>query len=514
MHAVMLAVGFVVLSPTYAAFFVEGPGYSQRTETLPRDVVIGHIALHPRGLLTLVSPAFAFVQMFEYTDIAMRSIYVGTLVPILAAVAVLGRRRGMRWWLLATAAGFLLTAMGRALPFRGWLYDWFSLTRFFRAPALFRNYFTFGVVVLSLFGARDLAGTLRTQSRDEWRRFATIAACVASAALIVFVITLAFVGADGEAVRTIARAHAWTTWLAPIALVAAASVAGWSRRAEIVPLALVTIAVAEALGTAAILRPLMYGQSADWRAVADAHRPLDALRTTGLTRLADNGGNFTFVSKTPAMEGYSPLGGVLFDDYAEAPVLLASATGVRRVWFSSAVTRLGRSDGCFDAFERRATQLGAPPLVVHSPEVMGQTYKFPYRPPNQPRAATQPSVPCDVPLDVAPAATRLESKNVRVVAYESRRLTLQVDVPQAGWLMVTDSWSHGWSATVNGRATPLSGGNFIFRAVPVDAGTSTVDFQFNAFGFPCLVGLSWLTLAIVGVAAITARRPSRPRRGR
>jgi hypothetical protein len=392
--------------------------------------------------------------------------------------------------------------MGRALPFRGWLYDWFPPTRFFRAPALFRNYFTFGAIVLGLFGARDLAATLQMQSRREWRQFATVVVCIASAALAVFVVTLNLAGADGEAVRTVARAHSWATWLAPLVLVAVASIAGWSRRLEIVPIALVSLAVVEALGTAVILRPLMYGQSAAWRAVADEHRPLTALSAAGLTRLPENGGNFTFVSKTPAMQGYSPLGGVLFDDYAEDPVLLASATGERRLWFSTTVTRLGRSLGCFEAFEARAAQLGAPPLVIHSPEVMGQTYQFPYRPPNQPRSATRAALPCEAALDAAPAAQLLESQKVRVVAYEPRRLALQVDVPQSGWLLVTDSWSHGWSATVNGRATPLSGGNFIFRAVPVAAGTNTVDFQFNAFGFPWLVGLSWLTLALLGVAAI------------
>ncbi|MBZ5556337.1 MAG: YfhO family protein [Acidobacteriia bacterium] len=502
MHGVVLLIGLVVLSPTYGAFFVEGPGYSQRTDTLPREVVIGQIALHPATLLTLASPAFAFVDMFEYTDIAMRSVYLGTLVPILAAVAVIGRRRGLRWWLLALAIGFLLTAMGRALPFRGWLYDWFPPTRYFRAPALFRNYFILGVSLLSVFGARDLAATLQTQSRREWRRFVAIAACSVLAALTVFAVTLGLVGVNGEAVRTIARAHAWATWLAPAALVAVASVAGWQRRADIMPLALVGLAVVDALGTAVIVRPLMYGQSAAWRAVAGEHRPLAALSQAGLMRLPDNGGNFTFVSKTPAMHGYSPLAGVLFDDYAEDPVLLASATGERRIWFSAAVTRLGRSLGCFEAFEARAAQLGAPPLVIHSPEVMRQSYKFPYRPPNQPRAATRASVPCDATLDAAPAAERLDSRTVRVVAYEPRRLTLQVDVPTSGWLLVTDSWSYGWNASVNGRATPLSGGNFIFRAVPVDAGTNVVDFQFDAFGFPWLVCLSWLTLAAVGAAAI------------
>jgi uncharacterized membrane protein YfhO len=98
-----------------------------------------------------------------------------------------------------------------------------------------------------------------------------------------------------------------------------------------------------------------------------------------------------------------------------------------------------------------------------------------------------------------PAATRLDSGRAFVKSYRPTSLTLIVEAPDRGWLLVTDSWSAGWSATVNGQPAAVWGGNFIFRAVPVRAGTNAIEFQFTAFGFPWLLGLSWGTLAVVAV---------------
>jgi hypothetical protein len=494
MHAVLLAVGIVVLSPTYVPFFIEGPGYSHRTGQLPREIAVAQNPLHPAAVVTLTSPAFGRVDMFGNTDISMRSIYVGTLVPLLAVFALTHRRRGFRWWLLAVATGFLLTAMSAVLPLRAWVYDWVPPTRYFRHATLFRCYFIFGMTLLSVFGARDLAGTLESRSSSEWRRFVIITGGVVVAGLGVYLATLSVLHGRGDDVLGLA-AHADTlaTWLAPAVLVAVASVVPWQRRALAVPIVLVAVAIVEALGTAAIVRPLMYGQSAAWQSVPREHNA-SLMSSAALTRVADHGGNFTFVSKTLAMRGYNPLAGPQFDAYSDDPVLVASATGENRLWFSPTVTRMDRSSECFEAFRARAAQLGAPPFVLHSPDVMQHPAAF--------RAGTSATGSCEVSLDAAPATERLDSKSVRALAYEPRRMTLQVDVKESGWLLVTDSWSRGWSATVNGRATPLSGGNFIFRAVPVDAGTNTVDFQFAAFGFPWLVGLSWLTLAVVGTVAI------------
>lgn len=494
MHVVMLLVGIVVLSPTYLPFFIEGPGYSHRTGQLPREIAVAQNPLHPATLVTLSSPALGRVDMFGTTDISMRSIYLGTLVPILAAFALTHRRRGFRWWLLALSVGFLLTAMSAVLPLRAWVYDWVPPTRYFRHATLFRCYFIVGVTLLSVFGARDLAEMLGSQSTREWRRFVTITGGVVAVGLGMYVATLGVLHGPADSVLGVAaHADTWVTWLAPAVLAAVASVATWPRRALTVPVVLVAVAIVEALGTAAIVRPLMYGQSAAWQSVPRDHRT-SLMSSAALTRVPDNGGNFTFVSKTLAMRGYNPLAGPQFDAYADDPVLVASATGENRLWFSTSATRMDRSNACFEAFRARAAQLGAPPFALHAPDVMQHPTAF--------RAGTSAASRCDASLDAAPAAERLDAKAVRVLAYAPRRMALQVDVRESGWLLVTDSWSYSWSATVNGSPTPVSGGNFIFRAVPVQAGTNVVDFQFHPVGFPWLVALSWLTLAVVGIAAI------------
>ena len=50
--------------------------------------------------------------------------------------------------------------------------------------------------------------------------------------------------------------------------------------------------------------------------------------------------------------------------------------------------------------------------------------------------------------------------------------------------MVTDRWSRSWHATVNGIEQPISGANFIFRAVPVTRGNNRVEFSFQPVGMP------------------------------
>ena len=92
----MLAVALAVLVPTYAGFFVEAPGYSRRAGVLPRMDAVEANALHPRALITALRPELALRDVYEYTDISMRSIYAGTLVPVLAILAVAGRRERVR----------------------------------------------------------------------------------------------------------------------------------------------------------------------------------------------------------------------------------------------------------------------------------------------------------------------------------------------------------------------------------------------------------------------------------
>jgi hypothetical protein len=62
---------------------------------------------------------------------------------------------------------------------------------------------------------------------------------------------------------------------------------------------------------------------------------------------------------------------------------------------------------------------------------------------------------------------------------------------------------------VNGTETPIYGGDFLFRAVRVGAGTSRVEFRYEPRGYGALVAASWGMLAVVGAASGVARAGAR-----
>jgi hypothetical protein len=90
--------------------------------------------------------------------------------------------------------------------------------------------------------------------------------------------------------------------------------------------------------------------------------------------------------------------------------------------------------------------------------------------------------------------------------------TWRVRSSTPGYLVVLDSWAPGWQATVNGHDARVLHGNYVFRAVEVPAGTSTVRLVYRPPGW---VAGSWVAaLMLLGllVAAVVslARRRRRP----
>jgi len=453
---------------------------------MKRDDAVANNALHPAAVVTLSSPALALANLYEYTDISMRSVYVGVLIPAFAAFALLTRRRpAFRWWLLALALLFLASAMGRALPLRDWLYDWVPPTRYFRQAALFRCYTIFALIVLAILGMRDLASR-SAQDWRAWRRFAVTVVCVAAGVMAAY--TSVVLSLRGEAPLPLVASH-WHTYgfwtcLCVVALVGLP--VNRVRWREVAPVAFVVLAAGDALSTSRLVRSTMYGaQPETWLSLDALHRTEIDLTASGLMRRLENRGDLTFVSKTPTIRGYSSLAGRLVRRYSYDDVLAASVTGANRLWFSSSVGIVDRSEDCFDVFLRRAAKLATPPLVLH-PQTIGSGGG----------SAAESAATCEAVITSLPPAERVKSFNV--LTYRPTRLTLQVDVPAAGWLLVTDTWSRSWDVTVNGRGSRLVRGNFVFRAVQVQPGTAIVDFRYHAIGFPWLLMLSWgLLLSVV-----------------
>ena len=93
-------------------------------------------------------------------------------------------------------------------------------------------------------------------------------------------------------------------------------------------------------------------------------------------------------------------------------------------------------------------------------------------------------------------------------------LTIAVESPDGGMLVVADSDYPGWSATLDGSSTTIYRANLAFRAVAVPPGTHTVTMSYQPRSFMLGLIASALSLAVCGiliaVALIRQRRGLRP----
>ncbi|MCY4463905.1 MAG: YfhO family protein [Chloroflexi bacterium] len=107
-------------------------------------------------------------------------------------------------------------------------------------------------------------------------------------------------------------------------------------------------------------------------------------------------------------------------------------------------------------------------------------------------------------------AANMQGAQVEVTAYAANRVTLQVHAPAPAYLVLADAWYPGWTAAVNGEATPIYRANIMFRAVAVPAGESLVVFQFEPQLWRVAI---WLGLAIWGIVGGVLLWLWRKRRG-
>jgi hypothetical protein len=82
---------------------------------------------------------------------------------------------------------------------------------------------------------------------------------------------------------------------------------------------------------------------------------------------------------------------------------------------------------------------------------------------------------------------------------------VQVNANRPGYLVLTDSHFPGWYATVNGQAVPIRHANYLFRAVPVGSGISTVSFHYRPQSLKHGILISGATAFLV-VGAVWTRR--------
>jgi hypothetical protein len=112
---------------------------------------------------------------------------------------------------------------------------------------------------------------------------------------------------------------------------------------------------------------------------------------------------------------------------------------------------------------------------------------------------------------------------VDIAAYEPDRVELAASFAGGGWLVLTDIWYPGWTASVDGVSTEVLRADYNYRAVRVPAGQHRVVFEYRPTGrrrgtilslagvLAALTGLGWILFrSRRGCAAQSARGPSDP----
>jgi hypothetical protein len=376
-------VSAVVTAAAYVPFFVDAAGFAARTHALPRAVAVENDALVPGALLTALSPAMTLLFRWD-TDISMRSVYLGALAPLMATLALCRRGRETRWrlWLVVLGVLSVVCALATIFPLRGWLYDCCLPFRYFRHPALFRVYLLFSVVVLALYGCRDLHASVRLRlAARPW--LAACAPVLLPSLIALSVLTFVFI-THRELGRS-AETHALIVWtLAPALLLLiarpafkapASSLTAPSQKAlllarrgdRVLAACIVGLAALDGCWCSQLAGPLLH--AADWawyRHSEIRYQSLDLTRR-GLARGIEDLNNTNLWHGVPVLRSYSAFTNPWYDAISKHPVFARASTGAQRIFFVADAPSVTPDDRVLASLLDRATALNQPVLALQRP---------------------------------------------------------------------------------------------------------------------------------------------------
>jgi hypothetical protein len=88
---------------------------------------------------------------------------------------------------------------------------------------------------------------------------------------------------------------------------------------------------------------------------------------------------------------------------------------------------------------------------------------------------------------------------------DPEHLILRIDAPARGFLVLTDQYFPGWSATVGGAPVPILRANYAFRLVEVPEGESVVEFLYRPRSLRLGAAVSAAALACIGIIFLHSR---------
>jgi hypothetical protein len=86
---------------------------------------------------------------------------------------------------------------------------------------------------------------------------------------------------------------------------------------------------------------------------------------------------------------------------------------------------------------------------------------------------------------------------VRMVAYTSRRIEMEVETSSPGLLVLGDIYFTGWKAEIDGKEKPILRANYLLRGIEVDSGHHRIRFFYCPLSFYIGFGLTMITGAVI-----------------
>ncbi len=100
---------------------------------------------------------------------------------------------------------------------------------------------------------------------------------------------------------------------------------------------------------------------------------------------------------------------------------------------------------------------------------------------------------------------------IRNTQYAPEHISMEVTADSAGYLVLTDAWYPGWTATVDGEPVEILRADVAFRAVRIGVGTHRVEFRYEpqTVWVGMVIGVvAWVIGAIVTGISRTRRAPA------
>jgi hypothetical protein len=92
-----------------------------------------------------------------------------------------------------------------------------------------------------------------------------------------------------------------------------------------------------------------------------------------------------------------------------------------------------------------------------------------------------------------------------IVSYQPERVEIATDSPRDGFLVLSDTYRPGWSATVDGAETPVLRAHTALRAVRVSAGKHRIVFSYRPASLRVGTFVSLLSLLILAAWLTVSR---------